>query len=284
MSRKGIRMGAGVLKNNINQFTIDWRRRAEGFDMGQSHYHPYYEIYYLCSGKCRMFIHDTIYYAEPGDMFLIPPSRLHRAFYSTAGGASRYNICFVPEYSFAFAEHNPNGLTEIFLQPKLWIHPGRRQELERLLRGMEQEVLRPEPYSALQAQSLLLQLLILIWRLRHQEQPPDETLVQPDAAIQEAVHYIQRCHRETVTLKSAAGIAHMSPAYFSKKFKDVTGFGFKEYLTNVRIQDSENLLLSTALPVTEIALACGFSDGNYFGDAFKKVKGISPNQFRKQQE
>ncbi len=275
----------GILKNDMDRFTIDWRRREEGFDMGQSHYHPYYELYYLCSGQCRMFIQDTIYYAEPGDMFLIPPCQLHRAFYSTAGGAGRYNICFIPQYISAFTENRPNGLAEVFSYPKLSILPGSWPELERLLKSMEQEMIRTDPYSALEAQSLLLQLLILIWRLRRQEKPDNiQPLGQPDAALQKAARYIQNCHRETVTLLSAARIANMSPAYFSKKFKEATGFGFKEYLTHVRIQDSENLLLSTNLPVTEIAIACGFSDGNYFGDAFKKIKGISPNQFRKQRK
>ena len=75
----------------------------------------------------------------------------------------------------------------------------------------------------------------------------------------------------------------MSPAYFSRKFKSVTGFGFKEYLTNIRIREAAQLLINTGKSVTDIALECGFGDGNYFGDAFKKIKGISPRDFRKMQ-
>ncbi len=41
------------------------------------------------------------------------------------------------------------------------------------------------------------------------------------------------------------------------------------------------MLLNTNQSITEIAEKCGFNDSNYFGDAFRKVKGVSPNKYRK---
>lgn len=276
-------MPEGIFQDNIDCFTIDRRKRTADFSMGPPHYHPYYELYYLCSGQCRMFIHNTIYYAAPGDIFLIPPSRLHRTLYGNGGGADRYDIRFIPSYLSMFSDHGSKELDEIFSCPKLTVPAAKRSDLELLLSKMERETSHPDAYSQLQIQSLLVQLLIGLARLEHQMQTPaTQSLKQTDEAIQKAVHYIHRCHRQNVTLKSAAQAAHMSTSYFSKKFKETTGFGFKEYLTHLRIQDSENLLRTTALPITEIALTCGFSDGNYFGDAFRKIKGISPNQYRKQ--
>jgi AraC-like DNA-binding protein len=73
----------------------------------------------------------------------------------------------------------------------------------------------------------------------------------------------------------------MSSTYFSKKFKKVTGFGFKEYVNNIRLKEASNLLLETKYSITNIALKCGFTDSNYFGDFFKKMKGVSPNKYRK---
>lgn len=58
----------------------------------------------------------------------------------------------------------------------------------------------------------------------------------------------------------------MNPTYFSKKFRETTGFGFKEYLTHIRLQNAAHLLRTTDTSITEIAGICGFSDGNYFGD------------------
>ena len=72
----------------------------------------------------------------------------------------------------------------------------------------------------------------------------------------------------------------ISRSYLSKKFKQTTGFGFKEYLLNVRIKEACRLLLETNHSITDIAFACGFNDSNYFGDAFRRIKGISPNKYR----
>ena len=41
------------------------------------------------------------------------------------------------------------------------------------------------------------------------------------------------------------------------------------------------LLLETNKSITDIAFECGFNDSNYFGDAFRKAKGISPHKYRK---
>ena len=54
-----------------------------------------------------------------------------------------------------------------------------------------------------------------------------------------------------------------------------------EYLTFIRLQRAALELVSTDHTVTEIAFRCGFSDGNYFKDAFKKKYGVTPREYRK---
>lgn len=68
-----------------------------------------------------------------------------------------------------------------------------------------------------------------------------------------------------------------------KKFKGSTGLCFKEYLNYIRVQKASDMLRNTDLSVTGVAMACGFSDGNYFGDVFRRLTGVSPREYRKGQ-
>ena len=80
--------------DRIADFKITQVQRDSHFDMGESHYHPYYEFYYLLSGQCRCFISHSIYRLFPGDLIMIPPSVLHRVLYETKRPAERINIFF----------------------------------------------------------------------------------------------------------------------------------------------------------------------------------------------
>ena len=102
--------------------------------------------------------------------------------------------------------------------------------------------------------------------------------------MQEIATYIYENYDKKLTLVDMAERFNISRSYLSKKFKVITGFGFKEYVVNVRIKNACRLLLETNKSITDIAFECGFNDSNYFGDAFRHIKGMSPNKYRKYKE
>lgn len=102
-----------------------------------------------------------------------------------------------------------------------------------------------------------------------------------DRLMQEAAKYIRNNYMYDISLDSTAKYVNLSPTYLSKKFKSSTGFGCREYLVLVRIQAACVMLMDTNKSIAEIASACGFRNSNYFGDVFKKEKGVSPLQYRK---
>ena len=72
-----------------------------------------------------------------------------------------------------------------------------------------------------------------------------------EETIEATAKYIYDHYQNPITLEEVAELSHMSPAYFSRKFKAVTGFGYKEYLTNIRIREASRLLLHSACSVTD---------------------------------
>lgn len=255
-------------------------RRTSSFVMKRSHYHSYYEIYYLLSGKCRMFINQEIYYMKPGDAIIIPPLTIHRALYEEGEQAERFDLYFSRESVSAFFAACGRPQSEpVFSQPRITVPPSLRPKAENLFGQIQEEDRLGDAYSHVQRISLLYQILALLGRCRGEGQQSD-SLNNSEAAIVRAARYINRQYHEPLTLDTMAAMANMSPTYFSKKFKSSTGFGFKEYLNYIRVQKASDLLRNSTEPVTDIAMACGFSDGNYFGDVFKKLTGLSPRQYR----
>ncbi len=77
-----------------------------------------------------------------------------------------------------------------------------------------------------------------------------------------------------------AGISGVSPAHFARSFKRAFGVPPHRYLLTVRLERAKALLGESTLPITEIALSCGWTSVGTFGRTFRDVIGDSPSGFR----
>lgn len=109
------------------------------------------------------------------------------------------------------------------------------------------------------------------------------------AAVREQGNYIVNNARDHIdsnymyhdlSLKTVAEAVGLSPAYLSALFKKDTGQNLSEYLTQVRIERSKELLCRTNKLIYEVADAVGFRDYRYFSQIFKKHVGQTPKQFQ----
>jgi len=98
-----------------------------------------------------------------------------------------------------------------------------------------------------------------------------------DAQIYLANHYAD----DQLSLDFLSEIVHLSPTYFSALFKKETNKGFSEYLKELRINKSKELLASTTLPIKEISEKVGYHDSRHFSKCFKKQLGLKPQDYRK---
>lgn len=88
-------------------------------------------------------------------------------------------------------------------------------------------------------------------------------------------------YMEDISLDELSGHFFISRACLTRSFRAVTGLTLVQYLTVVRIRNACRLLKDTDDSVTEIARACGFSGGTYFENVFKRLRGMTPRQYRK---
>ena len=114
----------------------------------------------------------------------------------------------------------------------------------------------------------------------------NQVIIQQENAempvIKKAKEYIREHQAEKVSLGSVAKAVNMSAFYFCKMFKKAAGINFTDYLTRVRIERAQNLLLNPNLRISEIGFEVGFQSLTHFNRVFKKIAGQSPTDYRAQ--
>lgn len=98
--------------------------------------------------------------------------------------------------------------------------------------------------------------------------------------IEKGKEYMKHHLKEPVAIEEIAEHVSMSASYFTKVFRETTGFSPYEYLLRLRLERAKELLLQTELPVSEIAYRSGFHSDSNFIYFFKKETGLSPLKFR----
>lgn len=99
-------------------------------------------------------------------------------------------------------------------------------------------------------------------------------------AIDESVQFIAEHVEQPLTLEQLAASVSLSPFYFARLFKQETGFSPHEYIVRARVDKAKYLLISTSLPLKEIACRCGFGNECSFSTLFKKMSGCTPRGYR----
>lgn len=114
-----------------------------------------------------------------------------------------------------------------------------------------------------------------------QQRVSEEPEPQEERTITGITRYLQEHLAEDVSLAVLADQFHLNPQYISQLFKSEIGVGFLAYLTNIRMEKAKKLLLSTSLPIADVAEQSGYGDYRVFTKVFKKSEGSTPSQYRR---
>lgn len=110
-----------------------------------------------------------------------------------------------------------------------------------------------------------------------------ETDTSTNPGFHRLLNYIQEHYAEPITLTEVAKKFHFNASYLSSYFSANNSEGFSEYVNKVRVQKAKEMLVATEESISEISDRVGYSDQSYFTKVFKKMTGVSPSQYRKEQ-
>ncbi len=105
-----------------------------------------------------------------------------------------------------------------------------------------------------------------------------------DFYIQEAVIFMEHNYQRELTVEEVADACKLNRSYFSKLFKESMGCPPQEFLIRLRLSKAAEQMKRTKASIGEISVSCGYPNQLHFSRAFKKRYGVSPREWRLQNE
>ncbi len=239
------------------------------------HYHNEIELYLLLRGRIKYFVDNKTFKLREGDLIIIPKGILH----STDSEDCLYNerLLLSLEEKHYYSDVVP-CIKELCAENIIHIPKENQPLIENMFYKIEAEYRNNRKNKDLMLKFYISELLVYLHRYRQKNIGLAENT---DLLMQSIAEYINLNYENELSLKILSKKFCMSESYISRRFKEALGTCISEYINYVRITNAEKLLKTEKLPITEIALRCGFNDSSYFAGVFKKLKGITPYKYLK---
>ena len=233
----------------------------------------HYCIHHILSGRGYYTAGNQTFRLDKGDTFILYP-----------GEEVKYYADEEEPWEYAWAGFMGTDAASIirrtdFSKSAPYIRKGRIPE-EKIREGLEHIFeLKGNTFEATVAMAGALYSLLAIF-MHYSERELQEKDIQA-AYVEKAQTYIGTNYSYPVTVEDVAAYVGISRSHLFRSFQTYLGKSPKEYLSEYRIRQACHLLKETELSVSAIAYSVGFENNLYFSKAFKKIKKISPSEYRK---
>ncbi len=254
------------------------------------HRHNFFEMFYVLEGQCVHQIRDHSSILRAGDLCLIQPSVTHAV---DVGDESILLDVLIRRSTFRHYFYSllqgDNLLANFFLSTVyarqgidyLILHTAADGELRDSFLKLWGEYREQGDYCTVLLNAILTQIFVRLLRSHMAGCELPERQEQDSRVAIRIARYLQ-LNTATATLANLAEEFHYSPEYTSRLVKQSTGQSFIRLLTQVRMENAVQLLRDTSLPVADIAAHVGYESSEHFIRTFRRQKGLTPSEYRKQ--
>ena len=252
------------------------------------HSHEFSEIVIITGGNGVHITGEESYQLATGDTFVIGGTRPHDylnmdrlrlinvLFDATELPMSLSDLQSLPGYHALFTLE-PAWRKRHGFNSRLQLSPPELVQAISFVDQLEHELSDRGPGFGVMATTTLLQLATFLSRCYGRSgNAQSKSLLR----IAEAISLIERHYADPITLDELIEISGMSRRNFLRTFESTMGCPPITYLIRLRIRQACKLLQQTDKSITEIEMAVGFSDSNYFSRKFRSLTGSSPRDFR----
>lgn len=243
-----------------------------------------YRLFAVKSGSCQLEWQGERITLNKDSLIIFPPGKPYRLLFDPQSPAQLYDVNFglndIPAKSLAPDEESqfkPDRMPELPDEELFTglIHLEQASQLGVQLGELLAEYEAGEPNCHALCSALLK--TILIRALRQNTADSHRTL----PVVQQVRRYIEEHCRERLEGQELGQIFGYHPFYLNQLFRKQTGFTLNRYQLECRIRRACTMLVYTDLSIREIADSLGFSQPSYFSETFKKLRGLTPGDYRR---
>lgn len=245
------------------------------------HRHPQYEVILVDRGRYECKVNGQEFTLGRNEVVVVKPGDWHEDF------------CNPPLRYFGLTFHlqpdldEASGAPRLFadnVAPEMQIFRMKDRTIWRLVRRLQEESDRPDPFSAHVQDAVLLEFFWHMVRALPREAVSDQFL---DLSLQQVFPaQLMRMFRTNITkplsIVEMAERMGMSESSLAHKCKAMLGVSPARAFLKARLERAATLLRTTSMLAKEIAPMVGFDDPYVFSRAFKRLHGVSPDHYRKQ--
>jgi len=264
-----------IRRRDLGEISMEYKLMNNSVNMNSFHSHNSYELLFLINGNKIILFNDSYQELHSGDIVLFSPNEPHKSL----GKHSYEWIClnFSGEYLRRFFKPDAEkALISIFKNRIIHTNDDQFTELCRMFSILYDNYVNKSDMLFMDISGLLMYISKI------NELVPKKTPV--NKKLSEAINYISENYSYDISIENIADNCNISKTWLCSLFKNELETTPLKFLCNMRILHACDILLTTNMNVTEIAINCGFSSTSHFGRMFKMITGQSPSEFRQSEK
>ena len=253
------------------------------------HQHAFFEMIYVLSGQCKQILNDCTICLEEGELFLMAPNVSHGIEVFDDSVVINILIRHSTFLDIFLNTIRDKSQISLFLLGNMYdknkiryllYHTAGDIVVRNYILDMYMEQMHMDKYSDRIICSLMTIFFIQLTRRHGRTAYVSDTLGRKVEYGTEMLSYIMD-HYNEITLADLAEHFHFSVPYCSTIVKTISGVSFSDFITKIRLQQGENMLVHTQMSVADISYQIGYKNPETFIRCFHRYYHMSPSQFRK---
>jgi len=252
------------------------------------HWHKEIEIIYFEKGSFA-FCRDGIAYTVQGPALSFIDAEMMHSLTLCENERQSALVFDCKMLSYELYDHSQSTIIEPLINHKLTLPPflypqdSGWEEVISLYKKAVHEYQKGTAGSHLRVKLYLTELFSLLYDngYLHSAQSDSSADKRQSSHITKALAYIRDNYSAPLKSYEVANHVGMNEQYFCRYFHKKTGKTLTEYINQIRVDRASEMLTNTDEKIIDIAIECGYNNISYFIKRFKNIKGITPQEYRR---